>query len=76
MYHPGDQNGCDHKFHFSKSLQDCDLCHFTLPRQDLAKEFILSLPDLVCSMACGEALQYPAGETFIELTNRGPPCLI
>lgn len=33
IYHPGELGGCNHKFHFSKQLGDCPLCHIILVRQ-------------------------------------------
>ncbi len=32
IYHPGDHNGCHHKFHFSKAPEECPFCHSVVTR--------------------------------------------
>lgn len=40
IFHPGGEGGCDHKYHFTQSIEDCDLCHSLLPRQVMVNALV------------------------------------
>lgn len=78
IYHPGDPNGCHHKFHFSKAPGDCPFCHTVMTRY-LSLQLVIPV-----DIAFGDHPTYPSasvGEghnTTIPHADRGPPvsCLI
>ena len=73
IYHPGDHNACHHKFHFSKALDECPLCHSIAARYlplGLVIQSDIAFVQLPSFSFC------PAGESYnptIAHADRGPP---
>jgi hypothetical protein len=76
IFHPGSEGRCEHKFHFTQSKEECDLCNIVLPRQlvesiPVYREYKIEFSD---SSFC--AIQEKALTPFLLHTDRGPPALI
>ena len=76
IYHPGDPNGCHHKFHFTKAPGECPLCHSAVTRY-LPLQLVVPVdivfgdhPDYL-DIAPGKGIY-----TSIPHTDRGPPFLV
>jgi len=76
IFHPGGEGECDHKFHFTQAIEECDLCHAVLPRQVIAEvpvspEFKIEFSTYTVHTYC-ELIAVP----FLRHDDRGPPVLI
>ena len=73
IYHPSIKGGCHHKYHITKSPDDCPLCHVTLVRQIISEpiqilEAAHNLTFFQINCPAGEVIQFP-----ILHDDRGPP---
>ena len=76
IYHPGDPDGCNHKFHFTRGHEDCIDCHkLFLPQEntDSGFSFYLTLPKhkIVPALTC-----HLTSSPVCQTHNKGPPQLV
>jgi|GEM_PF-1213651 len=76
IYHPGNRGGCNHKFHFSEASKECAFCNVALPRQITTIEIDNPEWRIASSFSYIDIQHDLNEESFIELANRGPPCLV
>lgn len=76
IYHPGSKEGCNHKFHFSKAYKECSFCNVALPRQIATSQPVCPELRPAFSFSYFDVQQDQPQISFIELTNRGPPCMV
>ena len=73
IYHPGRKDGCHHKFHFTKSPEECLLCHSIVTRH---LPLQIALPqELVCATASCTPSAKVGKEIALIISHddRGPP---
>lgn len=73
IYHPGSESGCHHKFHFTKTPEECLLCHSIATRQlplqiVLPEEFVCASPSFTPTAIVGKDFAIS-----IVHDDRGPP---
>ncbi len=76
VYHPGSRGGCKHKSHFTRAIDECDLCNVVLPRQIISS----TLPHTDFDVAFAFNPGFIFNETpLVEVchhADRGPPSVI
>ena len=75
IYHPGNKDGCHHKFHFTKAPEKCLLCHSIVTRHlplqiALPQEFVCAKPYFCSSTIVGKV-----ASAAIVHDDRGPPAI-
>ncbi len=73
IYHPGNKDGCHHKFHFTKAPEECLLCHSIVTRHlplhiGLPQELVCATPSYTPSAKVGKEIAL-----VISHDDRGPP---
>lgn len=76
IYHPGSQGACDHKYHFTKAVEDCMLCHFLLPRHLVVQPQVMAMADIEITNYSLHTVVDVISSPVLLPADRGPPSLI
>jgi hypothetical protein len=76
IFHPGGDGACDHKFHFTQAIEDCDLCHSLMPRQVINAALVISECKIEFSKYSSHHTMWKVTAPYVLETDRGPPSLI
>lgn len=73
IYHPGNENSCDHKYHFTKNPEKCKWCDIIILRQILVSETTLqsAVASFIRIPICN--VEDPFLEFQFSHADRGPP---
>ncbi len=73
IYHPGSENSCDHKYHFTKDPEKCPLCDVVLLRQILIADTSFPQPGISFAPILVQEVESFIFHFPLSHSDRGPP---